>query len=95
MELFRIVPAGDAALVVELPERIDIQLNFYKPFPSEALTSWKLTDLGNGDTEVLWQFEQKLAYFQRYFGMMMDGMLGSQFEQGLARLKARMEANPG
>jgi len=75
-------------------EQVEVILTFEKPFASQALTAWTLTDLGNGATEVLWSFEQDLAYFQRYFSLTMDGMLGADFETGLTRLKARMEGNP-
>jgi hypothetical protein len=72
-------------------ESVDVVLTFEEPFPAQALTGWRLTDLGQGETEVTWHFEQDLSYFQRYFQLTMDGMLGADFEAGLARLKARME----
>jgi hypothetical protein len=72
-------------------EQVDVLLTFEEPFPSEALTGWRLTDAGNGETEVTWHYKQEMSYFQRYFGLMMDAMLGKDFESGLARLKARLE----
>lgn len=72
-------------------ERVDVQLTFEEPFPSQADTGWILTALDNGETEVVWHFKQELSYFQRYFGLIMDGMLGGDFESGLARLKGKLE----
>jgi hypothetical protein len=72
-------------------ERVDVRLTFEEPFPSQADTGWTIAALDNGETEVVWFFKQELSYFQRYFGLMMDGMLGGDFESGLARLKARLE----
>jgi uncharacterized protein YndB with AHSA1/START domain len=76
-------------------ERVDVLLTFEEPFPSQAQTGWILAALENGETEVVWHFKQELSYFQRYFGLIMDGMLGNDFESGLARLKTRLEAAAG
>ncbi len=72
-------------------ERVDVLLTFEEPFPSQAHTSWIVSALPNGETEVVWYFEQELSYFQRYFGLVMDRMLGADFEAGLTRLKGRLE----
>ncbi len=72
-------------------ERVDVLLTFEAPFPSQAHTGWIVTALANGETEVVWHYEQELSYFQRYFGLIMDGMLGADFAAGLTRLKGRLE----
>ncbi|WP_176736743.1 SRPBCC family protein [Oligoflexus tunisiensis] len=72
-------------------EQVDVLLTFEDPFPAEALTGWRLADTGNGETEVTWHYKQEMPYFQRYFGLMFDAMLGKDFESGLARLKTRIE----
>ena len=59
MELFRIVPAGDAALVVELPERIDMQLNAWCVALSRALAS----DLGTIIRDVVIGYSSVTVYF--------------------------------
>lgn len=49
--------------------------------------SWKLEPEGNG-TKVTWGFSGTAGdYWGRYFGAMMDMMMGSTFEQGLQDLK--------
>lgn len=72
-------------------ESIDIRMVFLKPFNSVAQVAWVLTAGGNGATEVLWSYDQNMPYFQRYFGMFMDKMVGAQFETGLNKLKAKLE----
>ena len=59
MESFRIVPAGDAALVVELPERIDIQLNAWCVALSRALAS----ELGTIIRDVVIGYSSVTVYF--------------------------------
>ena len=72
-------------------ERVDVLLRFDEPFAAQADTGWTITGLENGETEVVWFYQQKLGYFERYLGLTMDGMLGGDFETGRARLKARLE----
>jgi inhibitor of KinA len=59
MELFRIVPAGDTALVVELPERIDMQLNAWCVALSRALAS----ELGTIIRDVVIGYSSVTVYF--------------------------------
>lgn len=57
--------------------------------------TFQLVDKGNS-TEVSWVFEAdfKGDIMGRYFGMMMDGMLGPQYMMGLQNLKTVVEAQP-
>ena len=59
MQSFRIVPAGDAALVVELPERIDAQMNAWCVALSRALAS----DLGTVIRDVVIGYSSVTVYF--------------------------------
>lgn len=59
MQSFRIVAAGDAAVVVELPERIDVQLNAWCVALSRALT-W---DLGTVIRDVVIGYSSVTVYF--------------------------------
>ena len=47
-------------------------------------------------TKVVWAFDSDLGFdpIARYFGLMIDGMVGPDYEKGLARLKAVAEAKP-
>lgn len=71
--------------------RVDVLLTFEEPIPSEAHSAWIVNALQNGETEVVWEMQQDLTYFQRYMGLVMDGAVGGNFETGLARLKAKVE----
>lgn len=49
-----------------------------------------------GGTDVTWRFELDFGYdlIGRYFGLLMDGMIGPDYEKGLAKLKAVAEEYP-
>jgi len=62
-------------------------LRFLEPQQMEARDSWTFLPANNG-TRVIWANEGKLSYpMERYLGLFMDGMLGSDYEKGLAKLK--------
>ena len=48
----------------------------------------------SGGTKVTWTIEGDLGFspISRYFGLCMDGMMGPDFETGLANLKRKVEA---
>lgn len=51
------------------------------------------TPAGEGSTEVRWEMSGEFTGlpFERWFGLLMDGMIGKDFEKGLAGLKSRLE----
>jgi len=56
-----------------------------------AFTTWNFK-AKNGSTNVSWSMEGDLDYpVGRIIGLMMDGMMGPDFEKGLASLKERAE----
>jgi uncharacterized protein YndB with AHSA1/START domain len=60
-----------------------------------ALSTLVVEPAGAG-TRVTWTFDSDLGFnpVARYFGMMLDGMVGPDYEKGLARLKAVAETPP-
>ncbi len=48
---------------------------------------------GGGSTEVTWEFDTDYGYnpIGRFFGLLMDSMLGGDYEKGLANLKKLVE----
>lgn len=58
-----------------------------------AIASFELTPGGEG-TEVTWGFETDLGMnpVSRWMGLMMDRLVGGDYEQGLANLKKLVEA---
>jgi carbon monoxide dehydrogenase subunit G len=66
----------------------------------EADATFTLSPAGDGATKVVWSFESNMREgmalhmkpMATYMGFFMDGMLGPQYEQGLANLKDVAEA---
>lgn len=80
--------------VVELQEAklVRIKLEFIEPFPTTNDTRFTFT--ANGDkTTVSWIMEgENDTLFRKAFGLMMESMVGPDFESGLAAMKAAAEA---
>lgn len=74
------------------PSRMDIQLDFEKPFRSNNRTEFLLAPQG-GATQVTWTMTGPSAFMMRLMGifMNMDNMIGKDFEAGLAGIKALAE----
>lgn len=63
------------------------RLAFQEPQMFESNDIWKFEPVEEG-TQVTWINEGELGYpIDRVFGLFIDGMLGKDFEQGLANLK--------
>ena len=78
---------------IEPDSRVDLVLGFADA--GTALASVALEPAGAG-TRVTWGFDSDLGFnpVARYFGMMADGVVGPDYEKGLARLKSVAEAPP-
>ncbi len=76
------------------PERVLIKLDFLKPFEAHNMAEYLLAGSG-GQTEFTWAMYGPNNFMSKVMGLFfsMDKMVGAQFEQGLASLKARMEGN--
>ena len=68
-------------------------MEFYKPMSGEGMVHWITKPTSNGKTEMIWTFDQDLGYFNRYFGLFMEAMMGKHFEKGLANYKSMIEAS--
>jgi uncharacterized protein YndB with AHSA1/START domain len=73
-------------------ERVDIDLEFLKPFKARNDTSFVLTPQGES-TQVLWHMTGKKTVAMKVMSMFggMDKMIGPDFEKGLSRLKGVAE----
>lgn len=59
-----------------------------------ATSFWKFGSDGAG-TRVVWGMDTQLdSAVERLFGLVMEGMIGPDYEEGLANLKALVEAAP-
>jgi uncharacterized protein YndB with AHSA1/START domain len=72
-------------------QRIQLKLEFYTPMAGEALIEWATDAIDAGKTRMTWSMNQDLPYFQRYFGLVMDGMIGKTFDRCLGNLKKQLE----
>jgi uncharacterized protein YndB with AHSA1/START domain len=73
----------------DAPSRIQIALQFLKPFKSSNTTTFELQESG-GATHVAWRMVGPKTFMTRLMGifMSMDKMVGRDFEKGLAQLAA-------
>ena len=58
-------------------------IKFFAPQTGEGIIEWRLEPVENG-TNLTWVFNSEMGYpVERFFGLMMEGMLGPQLEKGL------------
>jgi hypothetical protein len=74
------------------PGRIDIKLDFIKPFEAHNRAIFNFLPTGS-DTEVVWAMEGPSPYISKLMGLFfnMDKLIGGDFDKGLANLKAASE----
>ncbi|MET0594607.1 MAG: SRPBCC family protein [Polyangiaceae bacterium] len=79
----------------EKPSKIDIKLEFLKPFESTSKTTFAFAPAGTG-SKVTWSMEGENNFVGKFFCifMNMDKMIGGDFEKGLAAMKTAAEAVP-
>ena len=78
---------------IEPPDAIRGRMQFFEPFEDTAQIGWTFQSEGPG-TKVTTTFDQEYSYSLRPVGLFMDRVLGPQYEQSLAGLKADLEAAP-
>ncbi len=88
------VGSGEQEIVMLKPnDRIESALRFLKPWKSESMGYFDLSDGANGATHVAWGFygENKppMNIMMLFFNM--DKAVGKDFEEGLAELKRILE----
>jgi hypothetical protein len=74
-------------------ERVNINLEFLKPFASTALTEFTVMPASGGST-VEWAISGENNFMAKGFMLAMGGMekvIGADFEKGLAKMKALAE----
>jgi uncharacterized protein YndB with AHSA1/START domain len=78
------------------PSRVNIRLDFLKPFEAHNLTDFELEPRGNA-THVTWSTHGPSPYVTKLMGVFvsMDQLIGKDFEQGLANLKTAAEQGTG
>ncbi len=86
------VGEGRMEITETTPTRIAMDLDFVKPFAAHNKVVFTLAPKGDA-TEVSWDMQGPLPYVAKLVHLFldMDGMVGKQFETGLANLKAVAE----
>lgn len=86
------VGSGSMEILEATPSRISIRLDFLKPMSAHNQAEFLMTAQGDM-TEVSWAMTGPAPYFTKIFQVFcnMDRMVGSDFESGLASLKAISE----
>jgi uncharacterized protein YndB with AHSA1/START domain len=74
------------------PSKITVKLDFVKPFEAHNIADFTLAPKGDS-TEVTWNMHGPSPFLAKvmHVFMSMDRMVGKDFEQGLANLKAAAE----
>ena len=84
---------GNGSLTISTiePLRIGYTMQMEGWDPSEG--AFVMTANADGTTDVRWEMSGEITGFpaKRYFGLMMDGMVGPAFEDGLQSLKRKVE----
>lgn len=87
------VGEGRMTIVESRPhELIRFKLEFVKPFEGTSIAEFTFKEQG-AQTEVVWSMSGRNNFFFKAVGLFLDceKMMGPQFEQGLANLKALSE----
>lgn len=84
-------PGAMTITKVDEPNRMETALDFGDQ--GTATAYFELKSVGNGKTEVTWHMVADMGAnpIGKIFGLMMDGMVGPDFEDGLQRLKKLSE----
>ncbi|MEK6805354.1 MAG: SRPBCC family protein [Pseudomonadota bacterium] len=88
--------SGSQEIIESTPyERVGIRLVFGGFENDRYIAAYRLEPVGATATRVIWNFDaQYTSMLGRYFGLMTDAMLGPDYEEGLANLKALVETLP-
>jgi hypothetical protein len=85
---------GSMEILSSTPERIDVRLDFEKPWKATNQVAFELTPSGDTATDVTRRMRGASKGFAALFTKVvsMDRMLGKDFEKGPARMKAVAES---
>ena len=86
------IGSGRMEMLEASPSHVLIKLDFFKPFKANNMAAFTLTPQGAA-TKVTWSMEGPLTFLPKIMHVVinMDRMIGGQFDEGLAKLKALAE----
>jgi hypothetical protein len=75
------------------PSRLVMQLEMIRPMKAQNVVEFTLAAKGGGVTDVTWAMRGNVPFMGKLMSLVMncDKMVGSQFEEGLAKLKSLAE----
>jgi hypothetical protein len=88
------VGSGSQEIVAVEPGRsVQTRLDFDS---NVATSTMRIEPATGGGSQITWSFDTSFEgnFTGRYFGLLLDRMIGSDYEKGLGRLKALAEAPP-
>jgi hypothetical protein len=87
------VGTGRMEIAEASPSRVTIRLEFEKPFKASNVAEFIIQRSGEDTTNVTWAMYGPMPYVARIVQIFcdLDGMVGQDFEAGLARMKAVVE----
>lgn len=89
------VGSGSQEIVESVPHSLIRVALTFSGMHSRNHASYQLTPEGAG-TRLVWTHEAEFGgdLIGRYFGLLLDSMVGADYERGLAQLKAYVESRP-
>jgi DNA gyrase inhibitor GyrI len=91
----RLIGAGRIRHVaLHAPERIEQRVEFTRPFKSTAAMSWEFEATAQDAapaTRVYWVMRGRMPFLMRFMATTMSGLVGKDYELGLARLHAQLD----
>lgn len=85
---------GSMEITSSTPERIDIRLEFVKPWQAVNPVTFTFADVGDAGTEVTWRMTGEHKGVMKLLAgvFRLEARIGKDFDKGLARLKAAAES---
>jgi len=87
----RKIGSGGMVLTSLNDNRMDSDLQFLKPFKSQAKVSFDFKDLGDKGTEVSWGMDSSLPFFMFFMVKKMKAFIKNDYDRGLRMLKDYIE----
>ena len=72
---------------------LSMDLNFLRPFKSQARVSWNFQELSAQQCRATWSMGARLPLHMRWLRPMLEKAIGSDFELGLAMLAGQLDPN--
>ncbi len=84
------VGEGEMELTATTPQRLEMALNFLRPFKSTAKVGFEFETVGEG-CRVSWIMDSQVPWFLFFLKNMFKNMIGMDYDRGLSMLKTKIE----